>query len=379
MTVPAPTTRRLLPVVCAAIALTVSLAAGAPPTTTIGLFVPLNGPDAPEGIETQRGASMAIEEAGSAGRRFRLVSAASDVPWSAATGALVRLIYDHNAAAVIGALDARTAHLAEQVITRARGEAVFVTPWASEPALTRIQIPWFFSVVPDDRRQAAALAREAYGTRAARRVALWVGGGLDTSAGADAFAAEAPPGTITRFDATDPGARDRLITQLHGGAFDLLILYAPPRDAADLVGRLRGRGDRTPILGPIALAAPGFLDAGSVVDDVVLAAPARMPTGAADRFADRFRSRYGVPPTMLARLSHDAAAAIIEAVLGADTDQGDPLAAALSAGTVSGASGAVRFEARRGRETDIGMSIVKDGVLVPIGGLRAGASRRGTP
>ena len=73
-------------------------------------------------------------------------TATSDGRWDGAAGALARLIYDEGAIAVVGALDGRTAHVAEQVMTRARGRAVFVTPWASEATLTRIRIPWFFSV-----------------------------------------------------------------------------------------------------------------------------------------------------------------------------------------------------------------------------------------
>jgi len=354
-------------------------AAAEPSTTVIGLFVPMNGPDAPAGLEVQRGAALALEEAGTPGRRFRLVSAASDVPWSAATGALVRLIYDQDAAAVIGALDAATAHLAEQVITRARGEAVFVTPWASEVSLTRVQIPWFFSVVPDDRRQAVALAREAFDARPEARVAVWVGSGLDAHAGAEAFAAVAPAGSVDRFDAADPGERERLATRLGEGRFARVVVFARPHDAAELVGWLRERGDRTPILGPVSLAAPGFLDAGEAVDGVLVASPGPLPSGPADRFAAAFTARHGVPPTLLARLGHDAAAAIVHAVNAAGTDRGDPLAAALSAGTSPGATGAIRFEARRGRDAAVSLCMVKGGALVPLDTRRAGMTRGATP
>jgi len=352
------------------------------PETTIGLFVPLNGPDAPAGIEARRGATIAVDDAnrdaGPSARRFRLVSTASDLPWAAATGALVKLVYDEGAVAVIGALDARTAHLAEQVIARARGEAVFVTPWASEAALTRIQIPWFFSVVPDDRRQAQALVAEVYSARATRRAAIWVDGGLDTRAAAESFQREAPEGGWVAFDGADPEARDNLTARLAAREFEVLLVFAPPRDAARLVGSLRHRGDRTPVLGPLSLAAPGFLDAGGSIDGVVLATPARPSDPGSDRFAAVFRARFGAEPTPLARFAHDATAAVILAARAAGAERGDRLAFALSEGVLEGATGPVRFESRRGRDGIVSMSVVRSGTLMPMTELRGETSGRAT-
>ncbi|MEK7800022.1 MAG: ABC transporter substrate-binding protein, partial [Acidobacteriota bacterium] len=243
-----PASRRLALVAMAAVAAgpgvalasrDVALAArGAGSPVTIGLFVPLRGPQAALGREVLRGAEIAVAQArredGARGRPLRLVTAPSDLRWEASTGALVRLLYEEGAVAVVGALDGRSAHLAEQVITRSRGRAVFVTPWASESTLTRIRIPWFFSVVPDDHRQAAALAGEIFSGRRAGRAAAWVEEAFDCRAAAQAFVEAAPPGTVVRFSAGDPNGREDLAARIRRGEFGALVLFASPLGAADL-------------------------------------------------------------------------------------------------------------------------------------------------
>ena len=93
-----------------------SRGAGSP--VTIGLFVPVRGPQAALGTDVLRGAEIAVAQArredGGRGRPLRLVTAPSDLRWEASTGALVRLLYEEGAVAVVGALDGRSAHLAER-------------------------------------------------------------------------------------------------------------------------------------------------------------------------------------------------------------------------------------------------------------------------
>ena len=77
-----------------------------PPPITLGLFLPATGSAAPVGEDVSRGAAIAVsranEKGGVAGRRIRLVTAASDRLWDGASGELVRLIYDEGAQALRG-------------------------------------------------------------------------------------------------------------------------------------------------------------------------------------------------------------------------------------------------------------------------------------
>ncbi len=339
---------------------------GAASPVTIGLFVPGRGPQAPLGTEVRRGAEIAVaganREGGIRGRRLNLATASSDLPWEESTGALVRLLYEEGAVAVVGALDGRSAHLAEQVITRSRGRAVLVTPWASEPTLTRIRIPWFFSVVPDDRRQAAALAGEIFSGRRAGRAAAWVEETFDCRAAADAFVEASPPGAVVRFSAGDPGGREDLAARIRQGEFGALVLFDSPLAAAELASWLQQRGASLPLFGPLSLAVPEFLaHSEGAGEGMTIVAPESGGTRLEESFDREFRRRHGVPPSALARYSHDAVAAVVAALRKVEAAGGGRLEEALAATVLEGATGTLRFDERRGREGWPTLAVVRSG------------------
>jgi branched-chain amino acid transport system substrate-binding protein len=374
---------------------------GAAPVT-IGLLVPTGGEEAGLGREILFGARIAVAEAnaegGIAGRPLRLVAAPAEGPWRGAASSVVRLIYDEGAVAVVGALDGPTAHVAEQVVARAKGEAVFVTPWASEASLTRIRIPWFFSVVPDDRRQAEALARAIFGAEGpapgpsaapepappparARRAAIWVDDAFDARAAASSFEAAAPAGAVARHEAARPGDRQALISRAASGGTDAVVLFAAPAAAADLVRDLRRAGSRADLLGPLSLAVPEFIErAGAAAESVRLVAPeisihgeraraGRVPPprepGPAGAFRRAFETTLGRPPAAPALFARDAVAAVVEALRGASPARRLPgdLAGALARVSFEGVTGPVRFDEYRGRAGLPAIAALENGTL----------------
>jgi len=367
-----------LPPILAAALLAALVSGGASPredrTVTLGLFIPTRGPEIPSGQEASRGAGIAAAWANRSGgihsRRVRLVTASSDVPWSAATDALVRLIYDEGAVAIVGALDGRTAHLAEQVITRAKGQAVFVTPWASETTVTRIRIPWFFQMVPDDRRQGEVLAREIFRVRGIRHAAAWVEKGLDPESAADAFEKYAPDGAVSRFPAGDAAARQDLLARAGKGEFGAVVLFAGAGAATDLVRSLSLSRSAVPaIFGPLALARREFLDGdgGRAAEGILLAGPESLRgTPAGEEFRREFLKTYGSLPTPVAAYSHDAVKALVEALRKLPAPESDGLAEALAGIRTDGVTGEIRFDKRLGREAVPILAQVKGSELVPL-------------
>jgi len=339
----------------------------------IGLLVPGSGLGAPEGRQVRRGAEIAAaranREGGVGGRPLRLVASGAERPWHAATGALVRLIYDEGAVAIVGALDARTGHVAEQVITRARGQAVFVTPWASEPALTRIRVPWFFSVVPDDVRQAEALVEEIFRAPRAGRVAAWVEDTLDARAAAEAFSRAAPAGTAAVFDADRAGSAEDLSERIGRGEITALVPFASPEAAADLVLRLRRGGRQVDLFAPLGLAVAGFLDrAGEAAEGARIVRPSSPGSAEAEIFRREFAAAYGSSPEAPALYGHDAVKILAEALRRLGTDDPRRLAEVLARTSVEGATGAVRFDERRGREGAVALGVVRPERPAPAGG-----------
>ncbi|MBI3449290.1 MAG: ABC transporter substrate-binding protein [Acidobacteria bacterium] len=366
----------LVPSLAAALAL--SGTARAADDLRIGLFAPSVAAERSAGGEVRRGSEIAIASAnrggGVAGRSLALVSADSDLPWGKAAPALVRLIYDEHAVAVIGALDARTAHLAEQIVTRSRGESLFVTTWASETALTRLRIPWFFSVVPDDRRQAAALAREIFTNRRIPRAAAWVEDSPDARSALSAFLGAAPPAAVAVFGPSRPAPFEEMRSSLLRGDPGALVLFASPREAARVAAALRASGIAAPVFGTLALATPEFLASpdGSA-EGIVLVAPRASDPSIDAAFRAAYRARHGAEPTPLAAYGHDAVLAIVAALRRGAPGSAASLASALAAVRLEGATGFIQFDPRRGRDLEPALAIVRSGALVPL--AAEGASR----
>ncbi len=125
-----------------------------PGDITIGLLLP---------DHTQTGviaaAELAIDRANTAGgymsREFRLVIRTAEGFWGAGSKESVSLIYEDHVRAIIGSLDGRNGHLAEQVATKSH--LTYIETFATEPTLSQAFVPWFMRVVPNDNQQSAAI------------------------------------------------------------------------------------------------------------------------------------------------------------------------------------------------------------------------------
>ena len=76
------------------------------------------------------------------GRRYTLAPISSDTSWGSASTGLVKAVYDQHVLGII-ALDRASAHLAEQIGTKA---FVPVLAMSTDHMLTSTNIPWIFRV-----------------------------------------------------------------------------------------------------------------------------------------------------------------------------------------------------------------------------------------
>ena len=102
-------------------------------------------------------ARLAIEEANKNGgymqREFELVIRTAEGFWGAGSKESVGLVYEDHVRAIIGHLDGRNGHLAEQVATKSH--LAYIETFATEPTLSQAFVPWFMRVVPNDNQQSA--------------------------------------------------------------------------------------------------------------------------------------------------------------------------------------------------------------------------------
>lgn len=75
--------------------------------------------------------------------------------WGTGANEVVKMVFEDEVDIILGSIDGRNSHLAEQVI--AKTQVLYVSAWASDPSLTQAYVPWYFSVVPTDEQQASLL------------------------------------------------------------------------------------------------------------------------------------------------------------------------------------------------------------------------------
>ena len=107
-------------------------------------------------------ATLAIEEANSKGgykqHKFELVIRTAEGLWGAGSKESVSLVYEDHVRAIIGSLDGRNGHLAEQVATKSH--LSYIETFATEPTLSQAFVPWFMRVVPNDNQQSAVILNQ---------------------------------------------------------------------------------------------------------------------------------------------------------------------------------------------------------------------------
>lgn len=141
----------------------------------IGFIAPLeNHPDAALGKRMLNGANLAIEEANAAGgyggKPFKLMLHNDSAIWGASSNEVVKMVYDDQVWAIFGSISGDTTHIALRVALRA--EVPIVNSASTDPTIPETLIPWYFTVIQDDRVQAYTLARRIYTDLSLKRVAI---------------------------------------------------------------------------------------------------------------------------------------------------------------------------------------------------------------
>ncbi|HXJ86184.1 MAG TPA: ABC transporter substrate-binding protein [Candidatus Binatia bacterium] len=157
----------------------------------IGFLAPLyDHPDQVLGNRMLNGAKMAIDEANAAGgyggKPFRLVThndydnwqissggtgvSKDSAIWGAASNDAVRMIYDDKVWAMFGSISSESTHIALRLTLKA--ETPLLSSASTDPTVPETIIPWYHTVIQDDRVQGYTLARHIYTELGLKRVAI---------------------------------------------------------------------------------------------------------------------------------------------------------------------------------------------------------------
>ena len=320
-----------------------------------------------EGLAAKQGAEMAVAEAnkggGFGGRPFELIVRRVEGPWGSGSKAIVNLVFEEGVWAILGSLDGRGAHLAEQVVTK--GRVVLLSAWATDPTLSQINIPWFFRPVPDDRQQARALVSEIFQARRLRRVATVAADGYDARVAATTFAQVARVAGYPLSVQLSYGDAGRdfevVLSRIEDHGVEGVVLLGPPSPAAELIRRMRARGMRQALFGPLSITDYDFLDSvGPDLEGAVLVAPGHW-RARGQTFRQEFQDTYGYLPSAVAAYAYDGTRVIVQAIEQVGLDRERIRDAVANIHYMQGVTGPIRFDAKGNRLGPVGLVQIING------------------
>ena len=341
----------------------------------IGVFGPTKGTLADAGESLRRGAQIAIDEAnadcGYQGKPFKLVFRPDDGPWGTTARQMVKLLYEDKVWAVLGSVDGPNTHIAEQVITKAR--APLVAPTASDPSLTQINVPWIFRCIPDDQKQALALAEYIFHKKGYKRVA-----GLAVNDHYGRFGMVEFESLARRFGYPlalnlkyNPGQTEfgNHLSLIEAIGAEAVVIWGSPEESALFILKMRSRGMKQSVFGSGLLAVPEFLQAaGPYSEGVTVALPydSSRNEPQAVQFRENFEAKYKKEPDLFAAYAYDGMKIIIESVKAGGLNRIRIRDAIAHIEKFDGATGEIRFNENGDNIAEVKLAIVRDGNFYPL-------------
>jgi len=318
------------------------------PEIRIGFLAPLyDHPDQVLGNRMLNGAKMAVDEAnavgGYGGKPFRLVthndydnwqiSSAStgaskdSAIWGAASNDAVRMIYDDKVWAMFGSISSESTHIALRLTLKA--ETPLLSSEATDPTVPETIIPWFHTVLQDDRVQGYTLARHIYSELGLKRVAILRindrYGRFGVLKFKDASRRLGHPLVIEqKFMRGDTDVRHQLQV-IQDSRVDAIVLWTDVEPTAMILKQMQELGMKQRVFGShrtigdelVKLAGP----AAEGFEAVYPYDPSRSDPAWLD-FVARYEARYHEKPDHFAALAYDQMRILLDAICRAGLNKG---------------------------------------------------------
>ena len=335
----------------------------------IGLLIPQN-----EAIAAKHGAELAIRQAngkgGYSGQLFHLVVRSTEGPWGAGSKESVGLVFDDEVVAIMGSLDGRNAHLAEQVAAKAR--IVFLSAWATDMTLSQAFVPWYFRCLPNDDQQAALLVREIYKKRKISNVAIIGTEDYDSRNAADSFVKTAASLNveIPRQYLYGPSSEDinNSLQEIEQYDIEAIVLLGKPALASEIMTMMRHRNMDQLIFGTLSItddqkaSDPDW----NILEGINTVSSGHWFSEKGMAFQRDFQGAFGYQPGAAAAYAYDGANLIIEAIKKSGPGRDEIIEALTEIHYRTGVTGEIRFDADGNRHGMPDIMTVKNGKPVVI-------------
>ncbi len=265
-------------------------------------------------------ATLAIEQAnqqgGYNGKPFRLVARWSDDPWSGGAAKVTQMVYEDQVWAILGGIDGPTTHVAEQVATKAWLPIVCAA--SSDRTSHSAMVPWMFSLLPGDPRQAPMLVREIARATSPQTLVVLASEDHDSRR----FLAElnrslSAQGLTPQFQFTfreSDQADSQLLHRTMAVQPTTVLLIADARSSGQLVRQLRAAGFAGTIVGGPSCGRRAFLEEAQTAAKGVLFPLLQQSGPGYEKFVAAYRTRFQQEPDFAASNTYDAARLLVAAI-----------------------------------------------------------------
>lgn len=315
----------------------------------IGFLAPLyDHPEQAFGNRMLNGAQMAIDESNAAGgyggKPFRLVThndydnwqnsnlASAGVSkdsaiWGAASNDAVRMIYDDKVWAMFGSISSESTHIALRLTLKA--ETPLVSSASTDPTVPETIIPWYHSVLQDDRLQGYTLARHIYDELGIKRVAIFRVndryGRFGVGKFRDASRRLGHPVVIEqKFRPGDTDMRQQLRV-IQDSRVDAIVLWNDVGYTAMILQQMQELGMKQRVFGSHRTIGDDLIKrAGSAAEGFEAVFPYD-PSRTDSRwmeFSQRYEARYHEKPDQFAALAYDQMQILLHAICRAGLNKG---------------------------------------------------------
>ena len=239
--------------------------------------------------------------------------------WGSPSDETVKMVYGDEDWAIFGSISSESTHIALRVALKA--EIPIVNSASTDPTIPETYIPWYFTVLQDDRVQGLTLARHIYTDLGMKRVAL-----LRVNSRYGRF------GVIKFRDASRrlghpvvieqkflPGDTDftRSLKIIQSSRADAIVLWADEIPAANILKQMRALGMKQRVFGAYRTLGPELLsEAGPAAEGFEAVFPYD-PTRNDPmwlEFNKRFEVRFNEKPEQFASLAYDAMNALLDSI-----------------------------------------------------------------
>lgn len=339
-------------------------------TIRIGEYGSLTGDTATFGISTHHGIELAIEEinasGGVLGKKVEVITEDDRSQATEAATAVTRLINQHRVVAILGEV-ASSRSLAGAPICQ-RNRIPMITPSSTNPAVTQVG-DYIFRICFIDPFQGTVMARFAFNTLKARKVAILFDKSQDYSTGlADFFEQEFRRlgGTITLRTSYTSGDIDfkAQLTTIRAGNPDAVFVPGYYKEVGQIAKQARELGLTVPLLGGDGWDSPRLVEIGGKALEGTYFSNHYSVEDTSPRvrtFVSKYQAKYGDVPDALAALGYDAARILCDAMTRAGTTESAALRDAIAQTTnFPGVTGTISINAER--------NAVKPAVVLQIQG-----------